>query len=101
MNLESSSFLHSKKEYSVKAGRANFNDVTNYHEKFHTLDNIFCKDCKTPIFANTDMFDDKESRCSKCDRDMTGLTEKAKDVQKKLREANSRNHNYKPPELFI
>jgi hypothetical protein len=105
MNLEFSAFFnHDKKHKKLKKPdklHANFNDVTNRKEKTEFLDNIFCKECKTPVFANIEREPDRENSCAKCGRDLTKTLQEAKDLQAKLREENERNIKYVPPERYI
>ena len=101
MSFEFSFGHHNKPPKKEGKLHANFNDQTNYRERTEFLDNIFCKDCKTPIFANTGNYPEQENSCPKCKRDLTELLPKAKGLQAKLREENAQNKNYIPPELYI
>ena len=82
-------------------GRANFNVQTERHQKTLFLDNIFCRECKTPVFANTFDHHHAEDRCPKCDRDLTEVVPKAKALQEKLRKEHERNKSYVPPERYV
>jgi len=78
-------------------GRANFKDLTDYHEKEPFLDQIFCagEGCKMPVGP-------KDTMCAKCDHEFVWkdmIVAIAKQAQ--LRDENKRNKKYVPPKLYI
>ena len=80
-----------------KRGRANFNDMTNYHEKPTFLEQVFCKECKMPVGPH-------DTKCGKCDhefpwREMAKIM--ATQAELRADEQNNKNRKYKPPRAYI